>query len=138
MARNIFLHEKVSILIFRAFTIMFYWFKKKNQGKKISIKCEIDSCNGDGDWNRVKFLALMCKECNDCVIGDSGCCVNCSANQQYISTEKHCHNHEHKHSHNHYQHSQTIDFRLLFLPLMLVAVIFRIFNYIRNKNYGSK
>ena len=88
----------------------------------------------DNDFSRVKTIpALKCMECQECNMESSGCCSNCSANQQY-SSEVHCEKHNHSHNHQHSHNMNVKDYLpLLFLPMITGLITYKII-----KKYGRR
>ena len=126
----------IVIAILLVIVLIVYWKNKKK--KKVLIKKE-DLFFANSDYKKVKEIpAINCIQCGDCLMESDNCCSNCNSSHQYIE-EEHCHNHDHSHHHHDQkQHSNPIIniqgyLLLLFTPLIVGAVVYRIINYEKRK-----
>jgi hypothetical protein len=112
-----------------------YW--KKSRKKQVLVQKEIYFF-ADNDYRKIKEIPTFnCVQCKECLIESNGCCSSCNTLQQYRG-EEHCYNHNHSHHHvqkQHYNSTNNIQgyLLLLFAPLIMGAVVYRIINYQKGK-----
>lgn len=133
----------ILLIILVALPLIYYLFKNKQKKR-----CDYGEENcplADSDYNKVKIIPqISCIECGNCAVESSGCCASCNANNANLIAEHHCSEHNHSHSHNHHHkhdHYQQGDikgvFSLLFFPLMVGVITYRIVAVIKNARKKS-
>ena len=124
----------ISVIISLGLILIIYLKKRKKEKKCFK---GISNYDLGGDYDKVKNDYLVkCLDCGECLLESSGCCGNCNQ-QQFITEKKHCHNSEHSHHEHNHNHSHQVNineyFSLLLIPLVILAILYRIIDYISSK-----
>ncbi|MDR1670507.1 MAG: hypothetical protein LBR43_02155 [Spiroplasmataceae bacterium] len=128
--------KKTIILI--TFLALIYLLIRKI--KKKNWKWSIIPLDKDSDFNKIKTIPSKTGiKCQGCLMESDKCCANCSVQEHHLSTN-YCQEHNHSH-HSHYHHKHTTEnndlISLLFLPILLAIVIYKIIKFLGNYNYDK-